>query len=131
MRLRESGSNFTHQAVYLVTTQGLSVRAAMQIALSEDSDIALRGAERRFEGGASVQASPSALAQNEAFAEIARNAVQDGNKELIEEMRLLRSSLETNSSLNYNLGASISEEKPAKYGPFVRFALWVESLLKP
>ncbi len=112
MRLRESGSNFTHQAVYLVTTQELSVRAAIQIALSEDSRIALRGAERRFEGGASVQASPSALAQNEAFAEIVRNAVQDGNKELVEEMRLLRASLESNSSLNYNLGASISEEKP-------------------
>jgi hypothetical protein len=63
-------------------------------------------------GGASVQASPSALAQNEAFAEIVRNAVQDGNKELVEEMRLLRASLESNSSLNYNLGASISEEKP-------------------
>ncbi len=63
-------------------------------------------------GGQAPKATPSTLAPNEAFAESIRNAVQDGNKELIEEMRLLRASLESNSNLNYNLGASISEEKP-------------------
>ncbi len=113
MRLRESGSNFTHQAVYLVTTQELSVRAAMQIALSGDLHPALRGSEMASKAGARAESYPNTLAPNEAFAESIRNAVQDGNKELIEEMRLLRASLESNSSLNYNLGASISAEKPA------------------
>jgi hypothetical protein len=63
--------------------------------------------------GARAESYPNTLAPNEAFAESIRNAVQNGNKELIEEMRLLRASLESNSSPNYNLGASISAEKPA------------------
>ncbi len=110
----------------LVVTQGLSVRAAMQIALNSDSDMALRGAESRSDGLRDKGMGKDALAQNEAFVEAIRNAVQDGNKELVEEMRLLRARLESNSNLDYNLEASVPEEKPVKHGPFVRFALWIE-----
>jgi hypothetical protein len=54
--------------------------------------------------------------------------VQDGNKELVEEMRLLRAKLETNSNLEHNSEVPVPEEKAVKHGPFVRFALWVEGL---
>jgi hypothetical protein len=112
----------------LVTTQGLSVRAAMQIALSKDSDMALRAAESRFKAGAGAEDYPNTLSQNEAFGEIVKKAVQDGNKELVEEMRLLRAKLELNSSLNHSSEMPASQEEPAKHGPFVRFAMWVERL---
>lgn len=112
----------------LVTTQGLSVRAAMQIALSGDLDSSLRGSEMASKVGAEAGSYRSGLAQNEAFAEIVRNAVHDGNKELVEEMRLLRAKLESNSNLGHNLEMPVPEEKPVKHGPFVQFALWVEGL---
>ena len=114
----------------LVVTQGLSVRAAMQIALSSDSDMSLRGSEMASKAGARAEGYPNTLAPNEAFAESIRNAVQDGNKELIEEMRLLRTRLESNSNLGHNLEVPASEEEPVKHGPFVKFALWVERWFK-
>jgi hypothetical protein len=116
----------------LVTTQGLSVRAAMQIALNSgsgsDLHVPLRGAESRFKAGAGVEGHPNTLNQNEAFAEVIKKAVQDGNKELVEEMRLLRAKLETNSNLEHNSEVPVPEEKAVKHGLFVRFALWVEGL---
>jgi hypothetical protein len=108
----------------LVTTQGLSVRAAMQLALSGDSDIALRSAERASQALLATAVEKDAGA----FAEAVRDAVQDGNKELVEEMRLLRARLESNSNLEHNVRTPALQERPDKHGPFVRFALWVEGL---
>jgi flavin-dependent dehydrogenase len=108
----------------LVTTQGLSVRAAMQIALSGDLHPALRGAERASQALQWGEVGKDARA----FAEAVRDAVQDGNKELVEEMRLLRARLESNSNLEHNVRTPALQERPDKHGPFVRFALWVEGL---
>lgn len=113
----------------LVTTQGLSVRAAVQIALSKDVDsIALRSAERRSEAPYGEEMGKDALAQSATFSEVVKEAVRDGNKELVEEMRLLRASLESNSKSEHNSGKLVSQEKPIRHGPFVRFALWLEGL---
>jgi hypothetical protein len=114
----------------LVTTQGLSVRAAMQIALETPGSSTLTPTESRFKAGAGAGSYPNTLSQNEAFAETVKKAVQAGNKELVEEMRLLRSKLESNSNLEYNSKASVPEGKAVKHGPFVRFALWVEGLFR-
>jgi hypothetical protein len=112
----------------LVTTQGLSVRAAMQIALETPGSSTLTPTESRFKTGAGAGSYSDTLSQNEAFAEVVEKAVQAGNKELVKEMRLLRAKLESNSSLEHNPEMPVPEEKAVKHGPFVRLAMWVEGL---
>jgi hypothetical protein len=130
---RREGRLFTQEQVDtllkardLVTTQGLSVRAAMQLALSGELDIPLRRAEMRSKPPSRGDAPEDALAQNEAFAGIVEKAVQDGNKELVEEIRLLRASLEPNSNSESQFRQIQTEVNPDKHGLFDRFALWVE-----
>jgi hypothetical protein len=134
---RREGRLFTQEQVDtllkardLVTTQGLSVRAAMQIALSGELDMPLRRAERRSKPPSRGDAPEDALAQNEAFAEVVKKAVQDGNKELVEEMRLLRASLESNSNSELQFKRIQVKGSPSEHGLFVRFALWVERSVK-
>jgi hypothetical protein len=119
----------------LVSTQGLSVRAAMQIAVAKDDPSgvlkhALRRAESRSKPPSRSDAPEDALALKEMLTEALRNAVIDANKPLLEEMRLLRASLESNSNPKLQFRKLEIEENPAKHGLFVRFAMWVERLIK-
>jgi hypothetical protein len=101
----------------------------MKIALDSGSDMALRGAERRSEAPHGEGMRKDALAQSATFTEVVKEAVRDGNKELVEEMRLLRASLESNGKLSHNPGTLASQEGPTKHRIFVRFALWIEKKL--
>lgn len=149
---KRDGRLFTHEQVEvlkkaraLVSEQGLSVRAAVQIALGKgDPPMALRSAERPSEALRSDEVGRDTLLRSEAFAEVLTKAVQDGNRDLLEEMKKLNEALvaqsrppadtlgnrELKSNSSHFSEQAINASRPHKHGVFVRFALWLENFIR-
>jgi hypothetical protein len=134
---RREGRLFTQEQVDtllkardLVTTQGLSVRAAMQLALSGELDIPLRRAEMRSKPPWGDGVSEDTLALKEILTEALRNAVTDANNPLLEEMRGLRADLAAKRNPESHSEQVDNKDKAVKHGIFVKFALWVEGLFR-